>query len=196
MAKRRRLNRELVVQKAVEIADAAGRPDAVTLTALAAALDVRVPSLYNHIANLDDLYHAMAVYGARQLIECLRGAAAGQVGREALLAMADAYRRFAHEHPGLYPLTIRAPEPDDEVLGALARELLQLLLLVLASFGLQGDDALHAVRGFRALLHGFTALEAAEGFKMALDRDDSFHRLVTTYLDGLTATRSLGGNNR
>ncbi len=186
MIKRRRLNREVVVEKAVEMADAVGRHDAVSLTALAAAVEVRVPSLYNHLASLDDLYHAMAVYGTQRLVVCLREAAAGKLGREALLAMAHAYRRFAREHPGIYPLTIRAPEPDDEVLAALARELVQMLLLVLASFGLQGEDALHAVRGFRALLHGFTALEAAEGFKMALDRDESFNRLVATYLDGLT----------
>lgn len=173
------------------MADAAGAVEAVTLTALAAALDIRVPSLYNHIDGLEDLRHAMAVYGVQRLLDCLRLAAAGHVGREALLSMARAYRRFAQEHPGIYPLTIRAPEPGDETLAALAQELLQLLLLVLASFGLQGEDALHAVRGFRSLLHGFVALEVAEGFKMPLDREESFGRLVTTYLDGLAGEKVL-----
>lgn len=185
MAKRRRLNREIVVEKAVEMADAAGAVDAVTLTALAAALDIRTPSLYNHVDNLDDLLQAMAVFAMRRLTGDLRAAAAGQVGRAALLSMADAYRRFAHEHPGIYPLTVRAPEPHEEALVTLSQELLQMLLLVLASLGLQDDDALHAVRGFRSLLHGFTALEAAEGFKLALNMDESYHRMVTTYLDGV-----------
>lgn len=186
MAKRRRLNRELVVEKAVEMADEAGAVEAVTLTALAAALDIRPPSLYNHVDNMDDLLQAMAAYGARRLADDLRVAAAGQVGREALLSMADAYRRFAHEHPGIYPLTVRAPEPGEAALVALSEELLQMLLLVLASLGLQGDDALHAVRGFRSLLHGFTSLETAGGFKMPLDMNESYHRMVTIYLDGLT----------
>lgn len=189
MVKRRWLSREIVVEKAVEMADAAGTAEAVTLTALAASLDVRVPSLYNHVASLEDLYQAMAVYGTRRLIARLRAASAGLAGREALLSMADAYRRFAHEHPGIYPLTIRAPDPAEEALTALAQELLQMLLLVLASAGFQGEEALHAVRGFRALLHGFVALESAEGFKMSLDRQQSFHHLLTTYLDGLAAGR-------
>jgi len=167
------------------MSNAAGAANGVTLTALAAALDIRVPSLYNHIESLEDLQHALAVYGAQQLSSRLRAAAAGKVGRAALLAMAQAYRRFAQEQPGVYPLTIRAPEPDDEVLTTLAQELLQMLLLVLASFGLQGEAALHAVRGLRSLLHGFVALEAAEGFKMPLDQDESFDRAVNTYLDGL-----------
>ena len=189
MAKRRGLKRETVVERAVEMADTAGKLEMVTLTALAYSLGIQVPSLSNHIANLNDLHQAMAVYAARRLIDRVRTAAAGQVGREALLSMANAYRQFAHEHPGIYPLTLRAPEPDDQILSALGQELLQMLLLVLASFGLQGEEALHAVRGIRSLLHGFVALEAAEGFKMQLGREDSYHRMVNTYLDGLECNR-------
>lgn len=185
MAKRRWLTREIVVERAAQMADEAGSVGEVTLTALAAALGVRTPSLYNHVDSLDDLHHAIAVYGLQQVITRLRAAAAGHVGREALLAMAGAYRQFAREHPGVYPLTVRAPDPDEAELAALGGELLQMLLLVLASVGLRGDDALHAVRGFRALLHGFAMLESVEGFKMPLDRDESFCRALTAYLDGL-----------
>ncbi|MDX1612950.1 MAG: TetR-like C-terminal domain-containing protein [Candidatus Promineifilaceae bacterium] len=185
MAKKRRLNRTAVVEQAARMANAAGDPDAVTLTALAQALQVQTPSLYNHVAGLDDLRHALAAYGARQLIEALRAVTAGHIGRDALRAVAMTYREFAHQHPGLYPLTIRAPDLQQVELVALAQELLQMLLLILASCGLQGDEALHAVRGLRAVLHGFSSLEAAGGYKMALDRDESFDLLVTTYLDGL-----------
>ncbi|GIK56418.1 MAG: WHG domain-containing protein [Chloroflexi bacterium] len=60
-----------------------------------------------------------------------------------------------------------------------------MLLLVWATVGLTGDDALHAIRGFRAVLHGFTALESAEGFRLPLAQDESFRRLVAAYLDGV-----------
>lgn len=186
MAGRRRLNRERVIARAVEMADEAGDVTAVTLTALADALNVRTPSLYNHIESLEDLRYGMAVAGVKELIACLRKASMGLVGRAALLAIADAYRLFAQEHPGVYPLTVRAPEPDDEALQTLAQELLQMLLLLLASIGVQGEDAVHAIRGLRAILHGFTSLEGAEGFKMALDREQSFRRLVVAYLDGIS----------
>lgn len=186
MVKRRQLNRERVVAKAIELADAAGNVETVTLTALASAVDIRVPSLYNHIAGVDDLRSAMAEAAARELIDRLRGAAAGKIGREALMEMAFTYRQFAKEHPGIYPLTIRAPEPGEERLTSLAQELLQILLLVLGSMGISGEKALHVVRGIRSILHGFTALEAADGFKMDLDREESFRRLVEAYLDGVS----------
>jgi len=185
MVKRRRLNRQLVVEKAAALADAAGRPEAVSLTALSESLGIQAPSLYNHIAGRQDLGYALAVHGLRRLLFCLREATLGKVGRDALFAVCHAYRRFAWEHPGVYPLTVRAPEPDEAELIAVSQELLQMLLLLLASLGLGRDNGLHAVRGLRALLHGFITLEAAGGFKMALDLDESFNRLVTLYLDGL-----------
>ncbi len=185
MAKQRRLNRDLVIEAASVMADDAGAVPAVSLVALAQVLEIRPPSLYNHIDSLEDLRYGLAVHAVRQLLFELRQASLGLVGREALLAMADAYRRFAHDHPGLYPLVVRAPDPDETELTALSQELLQMLLLLMASLGLQGDDALHAIRGLRAVLHGFASLEAAGGFKMDLDREESFRRLVSGYLDRL-----------
>lgn len=184
MGKRRWLNRDVVINRAMAMADEAGSVTAVSLTALAESLDVRVPSLYNHVSSLEDLQHGMAVAGVRLLLDELRAAAVGLVARPSLEAMAHAYRQFAHNHPGIYPLTVRAPEPGDAELGALAQELVQMLLLVWATVGLTGDDALHAIRGFRAVLHGFTALESAEGFRLSLAQDESFRRLVAAYLDG------------
>ncbi len=184
MGKRRRLNRELVIAQAVKMADEVGDATAVSLAALAQTLEIRPPSLYNHVASLEDLQDGMAVFGLRQLITDLRQALLGQVGQEAVMALANAYRQFAHAHPGIYPLTIRAPEPDETERTALSQELIQMLLLVMASMGLQGDDAIHAIRGLRAILHGFTSLEAAEGYKMALDLEESFRRLVSAYLNG------------
>lgn len=185
MAKRRQLNRPRVIERAAALADEAGSVTAVSLTALAQALEIRPPSLYNHIANLEDLHDGMALLAGQQLIADLRQASLGLVGQEAIMSMADAYRRFAHNHPGTYPLTIRAPEPEQTELVALSQEMIQMLLLVMASPGLQGDDALHAIRGLRAILHGFTSLEAAGGYKMALDPEESFRRLVGAYLQGI-----------
>jgi hypothetical protein len=55
----------------------------------------------------------------------------------------------------------------------------------MASFGLQGEDALHAVRALRSLVHGFTTLEVSGGFGMPLDLDESFRRLVDLFIAGL-----------
>lgn len=184
-ARNRSLTKEKVVAAAVRLANDSGSVDKVTLAELAANLQIRTPSLYNHIDGLGGLQHDLALYAGRDLLRRMRKASFGLTGRDALMTMASTYRRFAFDQPGLYTLTVIAPDAQDEELTELAQEWLQTLLLIMASLNLHGQDALHAIRGFRALLHGFISLEALGGFKMALDRDQSFELLLNTYLDGL-----------
>jgi AcrR family transcriptional regulator len=171
-----------VLETAVDLAEASGGVDELTLTALAAELDVRVPSLYNHIDGLDGLREDLALLTGRRLLAEILQAAFGKTGAEALRAMAQAYRDFALRNPAIYPLTTVAPEPEQVELTALAQEWLQLLLLTVASLGLMGDEALHAIRAFRSMLHGFVSLESEGGFKMGLDRDESFDYLVSGFI--------------
>lgn len=185
MAKQRTLTRAAVVEMAARLADEAGSADALTLTALAEALAIRTPSLYNHVSGLEDLRQALAEQALRAQIAVLRAATAGQHGRTALRTLALAYRDYARAHPGTYRLTIAAPDPADAALTALAEELLQLVLLLLATAGVTGERALHGVRGLRALLHGYMALEEAGGYQLPLDRAASFLSVVDMYLDGL-----------
>jgi hypothetical protein len=60
----------------------------------------------------------------------------------------------------------------------------RIVLLIIGSFGLQGDEAIHAVRGLRSLVHGFATLEVAGGFGLALNCDESFRRLIDALLRG------------
>ena len=190
-SKKRRLNTERVVAAAIELANERGRYDAFTLADLARKLQVRTPSLYNHVEGLDGLRHEMALAGVRRLTDMLRDAAVGQTGRSAVLAVADAYRAFALANPGLYPLTQRGPDPDDHQLQAASAEVVEVGMAVLRSFGLEGDDALHAIRGLRSVVHGFVedaqdpAVLLDGGFRMDLDRSESFHRLVEAFALGL-----------
>ena len=188
MVKRRTLNKEQVVETAVRLANEAGQPDGITLKQLAAALDIKVPSLYNHVSGGAGLQREMRLFGQTRLAEMVRQATFGLSGEAALLAAAHAYRSFAQQNPGIYPLTVAAPEPDDEEGQQRSQELLQIISLLLASTGLSGDDMLHAIRGFRSVLHGFVSLETAVGFRLSLDRTDSFERLLRAYLTGLAET--------
>ncbi|MCB0082874.1 MAG: WHG domain-containing protein [Caldilineaceae bacterium] len=182
MARSRRLNKAIVVEAAASLIDEAGDPAALSLKTLAAALGVRVPSLYNHIEGLDGLTRAVALWGLQRLLMALRNAAVGKAGPKALIAVAHSYRAFAQAHPGVYLLTLSAPATDDAEMVAIANELVGLLLLLLAPLGLDDTDALHEVRILRSLLHGFVSLEAVGGFGLPLERDETFQRLIDRYL--------------
>lgn len=189
MGKIRRLNRELVLASAAELANEAGDISQITLTQLARKLNVRLPSLYNHVDGVEGLQRELTRWGLQKELTAIRQAISGKVGRAALLATAQAYRQFAHTHPGIYHLTLKAPDPSDSELTALSDELVSLLQLILASYGLQGEVALHAIRAYRSVLHGFVSLETAGGFGLPLAEEESFLFLLNLYLDGLEQLR-------
>ena len=170
---------------AAELADADGL-DALTLAKVAARLNVRAPSLYVHVGGgLEDLRGRIALLGLRELKARLGAAAMGRAGEDALRAIADAYRAYAHAHPGVYAGIQRATLQADAEAAASAAELVEVLLAVVRAYGLEGDDAIHAVRVLRAALHGFVLLENEGGFRLPLDLDDTFHRLVSTLHEGI-----------
>lgn len=175
-----------VVSAAAEMADVHGL-DAVTLAALANRLGVRPPSLYAHVDGLADLRHRIGDQGRRELAAALGAAAAGRSGKDALEAVADAYRGYAHEHPGRYAALQRAPAPDE---SGDAQAVVDVVLAVLRGYGIEGDAAIHAVRTIRSALHGFVSLEAEGGFGMPLAVDESFERMVAVLHGGLEGVAS------
>lgn len=187
MSPRAGLDTEAVVQAAAELVDREGAA-ALTMSRLAEQLGIRTPSLYNHVDGLPGLHRALALRGLQALNEQLTRAVIGKMGPLAVMSLADALRGFIKEHPGLYAATVESvyllSVPDQE-LQAESHRILDIILAVMASYTLTGEDALHAVRGLRSVVHGFTTLEISGGFGMPLDIDESFRRLVQMLIDSL-----------
>lgn len=184
------LDTAAVVDAAAGLADAEGL-ESVTLTRLAAALDVRPPSLYAHIAGLEDLRRRLGARGALELAATLGHAAAGRAGIDALRAVSHAYRAYASAHPGCYAAAQRARElQHDEEAVAAGRAVTDIVLAVLRGYDLHGDDAVHAARAIRVSLHGFVSLQAEGGFAIELSLDDTFERLIELLDRGLRTPRA------
>ncbi len=181
------VDRAAVVTAAATLADAEGLAQ-VTLARLAEQFGVRPPSLYNHVAGSDDLRRELVLLGLRELRADLTEAVLGRSGEAAIVALAGAYRAFARRRPGLYAAALwQAAPPDDQELVAAGDRLIAVVVAALSAYVLTGDEMIHTVRGLRSLLHGFVTLEVAGGFGLPLDLDESFQRLLQTYLIGLAA---------
>jgi AcrR family transcriptional regulator len=194
------LSHDRVVAEAAAVADELGL-DRLTLAAVATRLGVRVPSLYKHVGGLDALRGDLAVLGVRELTSAVSRAAVGRAGRDALHAIADAYRGYATAHPGRYAAGVRGPGPEDAELVAANEALITVLLAALRAYGIAADassfgrlltgggpagpddgrpvtDAIDAVRALRAAIHGFVTLEAAGGFGLARPLDATYRRMI------------------
>ena len=172
-----------VVDAAVALLDRQGA-SALSLAAVAREVGVRTPSLYHHVEGLHGLRREVRLRGVERLGDALQRAAGGRSGRDALAAVAHAYRAFGHDHPGLYALTLAGRNEDDDVRAAAGR-VIETVLAVLRGYGLEGEPALHATRYLRSVLHGFVALEQEGGFAMPIDREASFEQLLDAADAGL-----------
>src|SRR5512136_115579 len=171
VSRKARLDKAAVVNAAAELINAEGL-EALSLGRLAGQLGVQTPSLYNHIDGLPGLHRELALLSTRQLGERLGNAAIGKSGPEAVLAVAEAYRTYVKDSPGLYRAGLRSSGQQKRVdtdLQSAQERVVQIALAVVGSFGLQGEDALHAVRGLRSVVHGFATLEVVGGFGLPLD---------------------------
>lgn len=184
---RTRLNKNAVVQAAVEILNSEG-VQALTLNYLAEKLNIKTPSLYNHVDGLTGLQQELAVLNARLLADRLGTAAIGKSGAELFMDASQAFREYVKEYPGLYMSTLRSSatqKVQDPNLQHEEERMMKTGLAIMASLGLQGEDAIHGLRAFRSMVHGFATLEVAGGFGLPQDCDESFRRLVSALVAGL-----------
>lgn len=186
MSPRIGLNLSMIVQAAIQLADEQG-VQAVTLSVLAQQLKVRSPSLYNHIDGLPGLRREMALAGLQQLKETIMMAAVGRAGDLAIREVFRAYLHFVRQHPGLYEATLYVPEQLDKQLEQLSQQILELVRQVLSAYHLTDEQMIHATRGLRSILHGFSSLERSKGFALKEDVDESFEWILNVYVQGLKA---------
>lgn len=186
MTRRAGLDPQMVVQAAADMVDRDG-VDALTLAALATHFKVAVPSLYNHVGGLPGLQQQLSILGKRQLAHQLGQAVMGKSGGDAVMAMADAYRAYVKAHPGLYSCTLRASQDNEPESRLADEEAVGIALKVLAHYNLHDEMAIHMVRGFRSLVHGFASLEMGGGFGIPLSLDESFRLLIEGYIKMLSA---------
>jgi AcrR family transcriptional regulator len=180
------LDTSAVVAAGAALADEVGLA-ALTMGLLANRLGVRPPSLYKHVTSLDELRHGISVQAKREFAHHLARDSVGRTGPDAVRAFADSYRHWALEHPGRYAATLPAPAAGDGEDRRVSEEALQVLLDVLAGFGLPDARVVDSARALRSALHGFVALEGADSFRMARDVTRSFHFLIDTLIAGFQA---------
>lgn len=178
------LTAEGVVDAAAALADEQGI-DAVTLAALAERLGVKPPSLYKHVDGLEAIQRGVALKGLREINARIIHATVGLSQADALVALARAYWRFSREHPGLYAATLQGVTPGNAEIEAAGGIFVGVISTVLEGFNVTGNDALHAIRAVRAIVHGFVSLDASGAFGTGANVEESFVRLIRSFAAGL-----------
>ncbi len=183
-ARATKLSRDSIVSAALTFLDREGW-DALTINALANQLGTKGPSLYNHVQSLDDLRRTVRMRVIDDIIGMLNTVGEGRSRDDAVMAMASAYRSYAHHHPGRYSAFTRMPlGGDDPEYTAATHAAAGPVIAVLASYGLDGENAFYAALEFWSALHGFVLLEMT-GVMDGVDTDAVFTDMVVRLARGM-----------
>jgi AcrR family transcriptional regulator len=179
------VNAESILEKAIDMLEADGL-DNLSLGKLAAALGVKAPSLYRYYKSKADLLRTINIVTTRQLNTAMRKgiAEAGDDPYEQIMGMARAYRHYATTYPVVYSLNYNNMQddlrPDDDEIESLSHPLEKVMARIVGE-----ENALTALRGAWAMLHGFAMLENSQQFRRGGSLDEAFETAIRTYIAGL-----------
>ena len=150
-----RLTRDRVVRAAIEVADRDGL-GALTMRRLGDALGVEAMSLYNHVANKDDLLDGMtdAVFGE------IERPVPGTEWRTAMAARARSARAVLARHPWAIVLMDSRARPGPATLGHL-----DAVIGTLRTAGFSVVLTAHALALLDSYVYGFAQQEASLPFE-------------------------------
>ncbi|CAN5902622.1 TetR/AcrR family transcriptional regulator C-terminal domain-containing protein [soil metagenome] len=153
--KRQPLNRERILEAAVDFVDREGL-EALSMRKLGAQLGVEAMSLYNHVPSKGALLDGMVEV-------LLRGLKVPSESADWEALVRESYRRFrrvAHNHPNVFPLLVE--RPPDTMDGAW---LVETFLDTLQNAGFDARVALQAYRTLTSFTVGYVMAEI-RGFAM------------------------------
>ncbi len=184
----RGLTKEKIIKEAIAYIEKSGQ-SRISMHELARRLDIKTPSLYNHVQNSRDLRHQIFRYAITLFVDNQNAATEGKEKDEAVMAFAEAYFSFAHNNKGLYRLIMSMPQDNDDTEKELAVPLLETAIKLLSDYGLSDEACIHWQRVFRATLHGYVSQEDLGYFYYYQDADLNKSRelAVQCFLTGLHA---------
>jgi len=174
----KRISKDIIIHGATEMIEEMGYGN-FSLHELAYRLGVKPSSLYNHMKNVEDLKKAISLCAIEQMQAAIKEAATTKEGKEALVSMAIAVRKFARSNPELYKTVFILPPQE----GGLQME--TMLSRHLRQFTLTKAEELHFTRAYCASIFGFIKLENQGYFTEAVDTDASFVAMIALLLSSL-----------
>lgn len=172
---RQRLDPDTITRTAMAIVDNGGI-EALSLSSVAHGLGVGPSALYSHVDGLEGLRQLVAMAAMRNMVTRVRRAAIGVSGLNAMQSVCDAYRGFAHEHPGQFRSTMAPPSVAGDEMASAHDEMLDVLALVYRGAGLSDAQSISAARQARNAIHGFVSLEVSTGSSPG--HDDLYGELI------------------
>ncbi|MFN8672701.1 MAG: TetR/AcrR family transcriptional regulator [Candidatus Sericytochromatia bacterium] len=169
------LTRDDVINAAIYCLEIEGE-NALGINRVAKELNIKPPSLYNHIKSNDDLYKAVVIQGWKKLLnECKNNKSKINNLEHTIEYLFNTFRNFAKNNKALYLVMSKISiKIDDEDFVPILNDFIQFFSEVLAPLQMDRDSQIHTIRFLRSTIHGFIILELQGQFEMNLSIEKSY----------------------
>lgn len=179
------LDKEQITESAISLIEECGY-DKFSMRQLADKLGIKTASLYTHVESMESLLTDVGLLALRRQKEYQLAAVIGKHRDEAVMSLAEAYRRYAKEHCELYRFIMKMPIGKDEALKQAAAMVTEPAVRVLEDYSLTDEQKMHWQRILRGVMHGFVSQEENGYFShYPVNVEESYHTAVRCLIDGL-----------
>lgn len=173
-----KVTKSIVIDTAAQMADEKGLRS-LSLKNIAGRLNIKTPSLYNHIENLDNLLLEVAHKGMRTMNARMERAAIGKSGDIAIKAVGTEYLNFILEHPGIYETIQWATWNGSSETAKIFNSYNDLLITLIRSCQLPEGAVYEVLSILTGILHGYTTLQ----LRVAFNNPDQIRNNLSDALD-------------
>ena len=177
---------ELIIETSAHISNKVGLEN-LSLKLIAEELNIKSPSLYNHISSLDNIKERLMIYGWNQVESKMIDSAVGISGYEALKSMCYAFYDYAINNKGVFTAMLWYNKYDNEEANNTTKRLFTLLFKVMKPLNISEENINHTIRTLRSFLEGFSLLVNNNAFGNPISIKESFDLSLEIIMNGIKA---------
>ena len=185
------INDELIIETSALLSNKVGL-DNLSLKMIAEELNIKSPSLYNHVSSLEDIKEKLMIFGWKQIEEKMIDSAVGVSGYDALKNMCHAFYNYAINNKGVFSAMLWYNKYDTKEKNNTTTRLFNLLFKIMKSLNISDDIINHSIRTLRSFLEGFSLLVINNAFGNPISIQKSFDLSLDIIMNGI---KSLEGVN-
>ena len=157
---------ELIIETAARLSNEVGL-DNLSLKIIAEELNIKSPSLYNHISSLDEIKERLMLYGWKEKNMCY------------------AFYDYATNNKGVFTAMLWYNKFESEEKNEATTKLFSLLFRVLQPLNISDNNIEHIIRTLRGFLEGFVLLVNNNAFGNPISIKESFDLSLEIIINGI-----------
>ena len=173
---RNSISDELIIETSARLSNKVGL-DNLSLKMIAEELDIKSPSLYNHISSLDDIKEKLMIYGWKELGEKAIDSAVGVSGYDALRKMCYAFYDYTINNKGVFQAMLWYNKFKNDEMANATTKLFSILHKILEPLNISSD--------IRSFLEGFSLLVNNNSFGNPISIKESFDLSLDIIINGI-----------